>query len=130
MNKKKKSIKEINLKNSSIKIDKFDANAKKYKFQYDEAMNLINTNKHEDGIATLRDLAHKNYSKAISTLGQYYLEGKYLPCNYAMALIMLTRAHNLGDKDASILLAECFKNGVGVAANPARANLIMKEINS
>lgn len=64
MNKKKKSIKEINLKNSSIKIDKFDANAKKYKFQYDEAMNLINTNKHEDGIATLRDLAHKKLFKS------------------------------------------------------------------
>jgi len=49
-----------------------------------------------------------------------------LPQNYALAVQWLTQAANNGDAAAQHSLAGCYRNGQGVAVNPAAAARLYK----
>ncbi len=51
----------------------------------------------------------------------FYLNGKYVEKDYFYALYFLTQADKKNVLCATELLANCFENGIGVAANPERA---------
>ena len=96
--------------------------------QLEYAMKKIDDGDVETGLAEIRDLSRLNYGLAQYALGYFYLNGKYVEKDYFYALYFLTQADKKNVLCATELLANCFENGIGVAANPERAKILRKKI--
>ena len=72
----------------------------------------------EERVRIMRGLADQGYAPAISVLGLYYETGNGLPKDMQMAILYYQQAALMGDPDAYRWLADCYKEGKGVSADP------------
>lgn len=94
----------------------------------DASDSILNGNV-EDGLLMLRRLSKRGYAPAQYLLGNFYLKGKYVDANPFYAIYYLTNADAKGVDRATQLLAHCFEKGIGVRANPARAQFLLNKLN-
>lgn len=69
-------------------------------------------------VRNVRELADQGYAPAISILGLYYETGNGLPQDMQKAILLYQRAASMGEPDAYRYLADCYKEGKGVALDP------------
>lgn len=114
-------------KNSST-INSFLTNAKNgdQDAQYQVAINYLEGKQGFDqdvkkAIDWLQTAANNNYSKASTTLGLLYYEGKKVDRDYRSAATWLEKSANNGDPLAQYTLGTIYQNGLGVNKNNTTA---------